>query len=151
MCISSISTKARQAQQEKHIDKSHSPKQKKVHSTPGPGLDLVLGAPPVRPTPLPASTASAMSAATGSAVRALKLGKVQPLLEKWRLFKRSRPEDYGGSYIKNLCATAPHVPYFAAYLCIGLSFFAYRFTKDYERGFEKPCKVRRTEEGGPAR
>ena len=36
---------------------------------------------------------------------------IKPLVRRWRFFKLSTPENYGGSYFKNLLAEAPELVY----------------------------------------
>jgi len=75
-----------------------------------------------------------------AAVRSLKSGPVKPLIERWRLFKRARPEKYGGSYAKNMLAEAPHLYLCMFYAGMGLSLSYYKWFNDREWGEEKPYK-----------
>ena len=61
---------------------------------------------------------------TASALRSIKSGAIKPLVEKWRFFKMSRPELYGGSYIKNAWAEIPEVIFFSVYGLAGLAMSA---------------------------
>ena len=42
-------------------------------------------------------------------VRIMKTGPVQPLVEKFRFIRRAKPEEYGGSMMKNAMDKVPHV------------------------------------------
>lgn len=52
---------------------------------------------------------------TAAAMRSLKHGPVQPLIERWRFFKAARPELYSNSFIKNAWAEIPEVVFFAGF------------------------------------
>ncbi len=82
-----------------------------------------------------------MPAPSGAAIRSLKSGPVQPLIERWKLFKLSRPELYGGSYLKNLAAEAPHVLFYCLpCLVVGVTVMTLKYNKDKEVGFRRPYK-----------
>ena len=65
-----------------------------------------------------------------AAVRQFKQGKIQPLIEKYRVIKSARPEKYGGSYFKNACAEIPEVLFMSIYAVIGAGFVVRGYFKE---------------------
>ena len=83
-----------------------------------------------------------MSQLTASALRSIKSGKMKPLVEKWRFFKMSTPEKYGGSYIKNAIAEIPEVLFFSFYAVGALGLVAKMVydQRKYEEFSNRPYK-----------
>lgn len=75
-------------------------------------------------------------------VHKFKLGKVQPLIQKYRYLKRTRPEQYGGSYFKNACAEIPELLFFSLYGIAGFAVLGWALWKDSTSDYfrNKPYK-----------